>query len=701
MSRLITYIRRDELTTIRRKPMTCSSHRKPGLFITLLLAFTIGLMHTGVAQTGLTPSQVAKIKTVGSVYLSADGNTAVYTLSVPADPLVENALPSSHLYVMDTNSGETEALITDMSVSGIAFRPAHNTITYLAKMEEDETRSIYELNLESGASEKLYSFETNISGYNWAADGNHIVFRATEPREKTESPLPYSPEIYEENLTQTWAYIQNVAMSGHEPHRIPVEGTVYDAVWSPDQQKLAVTVAPTPLVDDFYMSQQILIVDHESRDIISEVDHEGKLGQITWSPDSKKLAMIAAATINDPISGRLKIADAATGETTLLQGDFKGSFDHIEWANTNTIHYLASKGVWSEFGSIKSNGKNMKAIIPAGGPILSSFAHAKNGTHVFTASSPSHPSELYLMKKGEKEPKRVTNSNPWLNDVEMGKQEAITFTTKDGMEIEGILIYPLNYQEDMQYPTITVVHGGPEAHYDNGWLTSYSMAGQMGAAEGFAVFYPNYRGSTGRGLEFAMSSQGDLAGAEFDDIVEGVDYLIAEGISDADKVGVTGGSYGGYATAWLSTKYSDRFAAGVMFVGISNNLSKWGTSDIPEELFYVHARKRIWDDWMGYLERSPVYHVDNAKTPLLIMHGKEDTRVDPGQSYELYRHIKTRTDTPVRLVLYPGEGHGNRNSTARYDYNLRMMRWFTEYLKSEDSQRPDTELEVEEMTIEN
>jgi dipeptidyl aminopeptidase/acylaminoacyl peptidase len=134
----------------------------------------------------------------------------------------------------------------------------------------------------------------------------------------------------------------------------------------------------------------------------------------------------------------------------------------------------------------------------------------------------------------------------------------------------------------------------------------------------------------------------------------------------------------------MATKYSDRFAAGVMFVGISNNVSKWGTSDIPEELYQVHSRKRVWDDFQGYLERSPIYHVDNAKTPLLIMHGKEDTRVYPGQSMELYRHIKTRTDTPVRLVFYPGEGHGNRKATARFDYNLRMMRWFDSYLKGDD-----------------
>lgn len=681
--------------------MITSRHRFKTLCFSLIFSMIFGLSNVALAQNGLTAEQVAKIQNVGSVYLSDDGEWAAYTLSVPADPFEENAPATTHLYVLDVETEETKPLITDHGVSGVSFRPVYGTITFLHKKEDDETRSIYEISPETGEVTKLYSFDSNISGYSWAADGDHLVFRAPEPKEEKESPLPYKPEIYEENLTNTWAYMQNVAQDGHMPHRIPIDGTVTAAYWSPDLSKIALSVAPTPLVDDYYMAQRIYIIDHETREITTEVDHKGKVGQFTWSPGSDKIALIAGAHMNDPIDGRLKIVDTETGDAQTLHKDFEGKFEQVEWTDNNTLHYLVSNGTYSEFGSVKSDGSDMEAIVPTGGPILGAFAQAINGILVFDVNTPNHPDELYLMKTNDDAPKRITNSNPWLDDVEMGKQEVVTYTTKDGMDIDGLLIYPVDYTEGERYPTITVVHGGPEAHHDNGWLTGYSMAGQMGAAEGFAVFYPNYRGSTGRGLEFAMSSQGDLAGAEFDDIVEGVDYLIEKGVTDKNRVGVTGGSYGGYATGWMSTKYSHRFAAGVMFVGISNNLSKWGTSDIPEELFHVHARKRIWEDYQGYLERSPIYHVDNAQTPLLIMHGKEDTRVDPGQSYELYRHIKTRTDTPVRLVLYPGEGHGNRKATARYDYNLRMMRWFNQYLKSEITDRPDTELELQEVDIQN
>ncbi|MBO6535593.1 MAG: S9 family peptidase [Balneolaceae bacterium] len=665
----------------------------------LTISFAVMIAVSAIAQSVMTPEHVAKTQQVGAVYLSADGEYAVYTLIVPADPLKENAPASSHLYLLDMETLESKPFVTGISVGGVAFRPGHESITFLARKEGDAKRSLYEISLKGGEAQKLFEFSENISSYSWGSDGDHIVFQALEPAQESKNPLPYQPEVYEEGLRNTWAYMQNVSKEGHTPHRIELEGSVSQTSWSPDLSKVVVALSPTSLVDDTFMAQEIFVIDHETREVISQVEHEGKLGAIVWSPDSKKLAMIAAANINDPIDGRLKIADAMTGESTIIFENFLGKFEQLKWKDNNSLYYLASKGVWSELGALRADGSKMDVMIPTGGTMLNAFVES-NGTFLFDAENPMHPDEVYIKKRRDREPKRVTNVNPWLDELELGRQEVVTYTAEDGMEIEGLLIYPVDYQEGTRYPLINVIHGGPEAHYDNGWLTAYSMAGQVAAGDGFAVFYPNYRGSTGRGLEFAMSSQGDLAGAEFDDIVEGVDHLIDLGIVDRDKVGVTGGSYGGYATAWMSTRYSDRFAAGVMFVGISNNLSKWGTSDIPEELYLVHSRKRLWDDYQGYLERSPIYYVDQAKTPLLIMHGKEDTRVDPGQSYELYRHIKTRTDTPVRLVLYPGEGHGNRRATAQYDYNLRAMRWFNEYLKG-DAERPDMELQIESRTVDN
>ena len=135
--------------------------------------------------------------------------------------------------------------------------------------------------------------------------------------------------------------------------------------------------------------------------------------------------------------------------------------------------------------------------------------------------------------------------------------------------------------------------------------------------------------------------------------------------------------------------------ASVMFVGISDNISKVGTTDIPYEMYMVHHRKWLWDDWKYFLERSPIYHVKKGRTPTLILHGKDDPRVHPGQSMELFRHLKTLGKAPVRLVFYPGEGHGNRKSAARYDYNLRLLRWMEHYLKGPGGKAPDKNLDYD------
>lgn len=631
---------------------------------------------------GLTAMDIAKIQSVVDIDLSDDGQLLAFVRSVPADPLKENKPASYHLFVYNDQTGETTPFFTRATVRGVDFRPNHASITFLARMPDDKTTALYEMPLSGGEATRLFAFETSISAYEWAPDGNQLVFRATEPKEEEKSDLPYEPIVYEENLSFVRAYVLNIGKG--DPKELMIEGDVSAVDWSPAADKLAVMAAPTPLVDDSYMAQEVFIVDAASGKVTAEVEHAGKKGAMAWSPDGKKLAMIAGADIHDPSDGRLFVVGVDGGKPKNLQPDFPGHFDAFTWVDNNTIQFLASEGVLATMGTIKADGGMLNRTLQPKNMNISSFDRAKNGALAMIADASQHPAEAFMLtSKDGKNPRRVTDSNPWLAEKAFGRQEVVTFKARDGLELEGILIHPVDEEAGKKYPLVTVVHGGPESHFNNGWLSAYSTGGHMLAANDYAVFYPNYRGSTGRGVEFAMSSQADLAGKEFDDIVDGVDHLIDRGLVDKDKVGVTGGSYGGYATGWMATRYTDRFAAGVMFVGISDNISKWGASDIPEELYLVHSRKRIWENYEYFLKRSPIYYAGQCETPLLIMAGAEDTRVDPSQSMELYRHIKTRTDTPVRLVLYPGEGHGNRNASARLDYSRRLSGWFDAYLKGE------------------
>ena len=666
----------------------------PALVLLWLFAAT---MHPAAAQqNGITPLQVAQIQTASNPHLTEDGRHVVFTRSIPVDPREANETNSTELFVYDLESGTERSLYSESRFSGLALRPQSDAVTFLARRDGDDRTSLYQIALSGGVPEMIYSFDRSISAYRWAPDGDRIVFIANEELESMASSLPYQPELFEETFANRQAYVVSVTQG--DVRQLSADGSFYIMAWSPDGRRIAASVAPDASVDASYMLQRVHVFDAASGEVVARIDNEGKLGDIVWSPDGSQLALLAADHINDPIAGRIMTVPSSGGSPTNILPDFEGKFESIDWTPDGVIHYLASEGAERSFGTIRSDGTDMNRIVEPGGRVITSFSTPRHGQVAMTAMAPEHPNEVFILRAGSGEPQRLTNSNPWLDGVAMGRQEVIEYPTRDdAYQVEGILIYPVDYVEGTSVPLITVVHGGPESHYTNGWLTGYSSPGQMAAANGYAVFYPNYRGSTGRGIEFAMSSQADLAGAEFDDVVDGVDYLIARGVADGDRVGVTGGSYGGYATAWMSTRYSERFAAGVMFVGISNNISKWGTSDIPEELYHVHARERVWDHWQKHLERSPIYWVENAQTPLLIMHGSQDTRVHPAQSLELYRHIKVRRpDVPLRLVFYPGEGHGNARASSRYDYSLRMLQWFDTYLQGDGAEMPSGRIEIEQ-----
>jgi dipeptidyl aminopeptidase/acylaminoacyl peptidase len=471
--------------------------------------------------------------------------------------------------------------------------------------------------------------------------------------------------------------------------------------WAPVGSYFSVALAPTPFVDDHYMSRKVYVFDAENGAIVSSFPNPGKLGRTAWSPDARHLAVVSAQDINDPQEGRLLIASVADGSLQDALPDFESHVESVAWEDADTVKFLASEGVWSTFGEIRRDRTQRKVFLPSGRASASAFSLSADGqAAAFVIDSATHPGEVFVMRHGDPGPERLTNSNPWLEEMRFSRQEVVPFIARDGLRLEGLLIHPLDEKPGTAYPLIMRVHGGPESHDRQGWLTSYHSPGQLGAAKGFAVFYPNYRGSTGRGVAFSKLGQGDPAGKEFDDLVDAVDTLVRTGLVDRKRVGITGGSYGGYASAWCATYYSEHFAAAVMAVGISDKIAKTGTTDIPNEEYLVHARKRPWDDWNAMLTHSPIYHVEKAQTPILILHGKDDTRVHPAQSLALFRFLKLRKEVPVRLVLYPGEGHGNRKAAARLDYNVRMMQWFEHYLQGPGGDPPDYDLDYSIASVE-
>ena len=647
----------------------------------------------------LTPHNVATLRNVGAVAVSPDGTQVAYTRVVPRTPLVdEDGGAFEELHVVGRD-GVSRAYITgEVNVASVRWTPDATHLSFLARRGKDTSRSLYLLPLSGGEARRVLAHTSDIGAYTWSPDGKRVAFTAHDEPSKARRDLErkgFTQNVYEESVPFSRVFVADVTADGAgTPRQLPLTGSASTIAWSPAGNRLAVALAPTPLVDDDLMMRRVHVVDPADGRVIANLNNPGKLGQIAWSPDGAHVAIVSGQDINDPAAGRLLVAPADGGPLRDLLPNYLGAVSAIGFRDAKTVAFIGDEGVETVFGEVQVDGSSRKTVVPAGGRILGAFDLSRDGrTVAFVADAPTHPAEAFLLKAGETSPARLTTSNPWLATARMAKQEVVTFKARDGMELEGILVRPLDEQPGVKYPLILTVHGGPEAHDRNGWRTRYSDAGQFGAAAGYAVFYPNYRGSTGRGVAFSKLGQGDAAGKEFDDLVDAVDHLVKTGLVDPKKVGITGGSYGGYASAWGATYYSDRFAASVMFVGISNVVSKVGTTDIANEERLVHALEHPWEHWERKLKSSPIYYTDRAKTPLLIMGGTADPRVSPTQSMELYRHLKLRNQAPVRLVQYPGEQHGNRRAASRLDYSLRMMQWFNHYLKGPGGAMPPAEID--------
>lgn len=667
----------------------------PGIAI-CLATFAVAASAQAADDT-ITPLDVARMKSVSSQAISPDGKSIAYTLRIQRDPLKgENGSAWTELHVVDSETSKSRPFITGkVSISGVAWTPDGSGISFLAKRGDDKNTSIYLIPVDGGEARKLVEHSTSISSYDWKADGKQIAFLAKEeddPADKKLRDKGFNAEGYEENLKSTRVWIADAEFdSDKEARLLDVPGSASEVQWSNDGTLIAAAFAPTPLIDHYYMYRRYQILNAETGKVVQKLNNPGKIGHLAWSPDDSKVAFLSGEDINDPSEGRLWIATLGIDGFLDTTAGYLPNVIEFHWSNNSQILFLAHNSCLSEFGKInlKKTSANLTVTSQPDDVIFESVSISDSAKNVaMIGHSPSHLSEVFTAARDLKSPTRLTDVNPWLKEKRLAKQEIVTYTARDGQTVEGVLLRPLDEEPGKRYPLQLFVHGGPESHVSNGWVSYYSYPGQVAAAKGYAVFHPNYRGSTGRGIAFAKDHQADYGGKEFDDLLDGVDHLVKTGLVDRKKVGVTGGSYGGFASAWCATKHSEHFAASVMFVGISNQISKSGTTDIADEMFHVHARKRIWDDWEFFLKRSPIYYVEQARTPILILHGKEDTRVHPSQSMELYRNLKILGKTPVRLVLYPGEGHGNRNAAARYDYSLRLHRWMDHYLKGEGGSAP-------------
>ena len=256
----------------------------------------------------------------------------------------------------------------------------------------------------------------------------------------------------------------------------------------------------------------------------------------------------------------------------------------------------------------------------------------------------------------------------------------IKWKTFDGKEIEGLLTYPLNYEQGKKYPLILNIHGGPAGVFTQNFIAGNQAVYPIAsfAEMGYAVLRPNPRGSSGYGVEFRLANQRDWGGDDYKDLMAGVDYVVKIGIGDSTKLAVCGWSYGGFMSSWV-VGHTDRFKAASIGAPVVDLVSQDYTDDIPGFLT-SYMRKEPWDDYDVYSTHSPLHFVQNVKTPVLLQHGEADIRVPYSQGVMFYNALKRR-NVPVRLLALPRQPHGPNEPKMILQVMQTNLEWFGKYLK--------------------
>jgi len=625
---------------------------------------------------------------VGNAVISPDGQTVVYTRSRWRSAEAKPGPPWANLWRVPFAGGEPERLTTaDADDSRPRFSRDGRRLAFLSARStgdapKDGPRSrLWILPLAGGEPAALSGEKIDVAAFEWSHDGRSIAYIASDPKteeKEKDEKAGKDARVIDGDLKPRRLWVIDVASGAAKRVSALGDLSAWDFAWSPDDKALVASVTELNRTDDSYLFKRLVVLplEGERRELVPVV---GKVGEVVWSRDGQYIAWTGGVDASDPSLGSVFVIPAAGGTARNLSAGREDTATTIAWLGDGHLAVSRAVGTRSALSLVDPASGAWQDLVAPGVVALGATSWSADGARFATiAATPAHPSNVYGGTRGEP-PRRLVTSNAALEALPRGTQQVIRYPARDGVAIEAVLVQPAIIDKARRYPLLVVAHGGPESHYADAWMTFYFASAHLWAERGVVALFPNYRGSTGRGVAFAKADHKDLGGKEFTDVLDGIDFLVAKGLVDTKRVGLTGGSYGGYFTALGVTRYSERFAAGVEMFGISNWESFIGQSDIPIENSLVH-----WDLWCYEnaklcRERSPVAHIAKAATPTLILQGADDLRVPRAQSDELYAALKWKK-VPVEYVVYPREAHGFRERWHRIDALTRAIGWMEKYL---------------------
>jgi dipeptidyl aminopeptidase/acylaminoacyl peptidase len=630
------------------------------------------------AQTP-TIEQSLNLKTAASPRISPDGRFVAYTVS--ETNWEENSF-DTQIWMVMTSTGERYQLThAKKPASDPRWAPDSKRLAFLSN--RDGSQQIYVISPAGGEAIPLTHFDGGVTDFEWSPDGHTIAFSSSgaDSKARKDRKEKYGEfEIVEGDYTmvQLWTLNLDDEKAKPEPLTTGTQFSVGGFHWSPDSKRLAFSATRDPDLSSSDTSD-IYVVRLSDKYVKKLVDSPGADRNPIWSPDGAQIAYEAGREFSF-LNSHLAVIPAEGGKPRVVSESFDEDPRLISWSSTG-IYFEAMQRTSSHlFRANPATGAVEKISGPAEAQIGAASFTQDYSRAAFTCASPNMYPEVCTSALSSFAPKPVTNMKDQLKGWKLATREIFEWKSKDGAQIEGILIKPADFDPAKKYPLLVVIHGGPTG------IDRPSLAGdrtypiEMFAAKGAVILRPNYRGSAGYGEKFRSLNVRNLGLGDADDVISGVDAMIAKGYIDRDRVGSMGWSQGGYISAFLTT-YSTRFKAISVGAGISDCMTYYVNTDIhPFTRNYLKATP--WEDPEIYRKTSPISYINQAKTPTLIQHGELDKRVPIPNGYELYQGLKDR-GVPVKMIVYKGFGHAINKPKQQRAVMEHNYEWFSQWIWGE------------------
>ena len=615
---------------------------------------------------------------VSGALMSPDGEWVFYSRSEL--DWKENKRKTTY-HMIPAAGGEAFQYIGDDGGSAFQFSPDGTYLSFRRSI--DDKQQLFLMRTTGGEAVQLTKHKSSVGSYEWTLDSRRIFFVADEPKSEEEEKrhkAGYDAIVVDEGpngqQAASWNNLWVFDIESKEESKITAEEFRIGAFSiSPDGSRVVFTARYENRRNQQNLAE-IFLFNLEDSTTTQLTENRAPENGVQWAPDGVHFAYRAVSKTNwEQLQNKIWVMNADTRETRMLSGQFEGNISRSVWTpDGNALLFTGGQRTDSNLFRIDVASGDVQQLTDVTGSLSVSSFSKDCSKMVYAFQDFDSPTDLYVSPTARHDPTRLTEANPWIeSDLILGSGEVISWQSRDGLEVEGIMMLPAGYERGTRIPLLLHVHGGPAGVFRN----SFSYRNHVWAGLGYAQLFPNVRGSSAYSDELLRGNNRDIGGGDYWDLMTGVDFVISEGFADSDRMGIRGWSYGGILGGWTVTQ-TERFKAASLGAMVSDWTSEYGPGfNHDVRLWYIGGTP--WENPEGYREMSPLTHVANVTTPTLLLHGMNDRTDTEQQSMMFFTALKDRGIT-TRYIKFPREPHGFREPRHQRTRDIEEIKWIQQYV---------------------